>query len=360
MRRFICQGWLAEREKRSAGDSMDKGEPYMQQRRDIRDYRDELKGLAILWVAFSHARLGLGGGLGVFLSLGYAGVDIFFFLTGFGLYHSLAKSRELKGYLLRRARRILPAYLPLCALWLCVMLPKLGLSAVPAVRTALGNLLMIGLWADVPQMLSWYVSALVAAILLAPFLFACMENAKRPALAAACILGALLLAGVCFAFDERLIAVSRMPVFALGMLYAMPVRREQGAAAKAVRYLAPFAIGAGLLCFCWNRLPASLMDYGMYWYPFALMTAPICAGAALGFRKLNGLRRWFAPLRYVGRASFEIFLLNCFMELYCKKVLNLNDPAAWLWLTLSSLLAGCAYHWAVESLAKLRISRKAA
>ena len=33
----------------------------MQHRADLRAFRDELKGLAILWVVFFHAQLGLSG-----------------------------------------------------------------------------------------------------------------------------------------------------------------------------------------------------------------------------------------------------------------------------------------------------------
>ena len=78
---------------------------------------------AILWVVFFHAQLGLGGLLYDVQKIGYGGVDMFLFLSGFGLYHSLSRDADAGRYLLRRARRLLPAYLPFCAVWLCVMLP---------------------------------------------------------------------------------------------------------------------------------------------------------------------------------------------------------------------------------------------
>ena len=56
-------------------------------RKNLSVYRNELKGLAILWVVFFHARLGLEGFLYQVQRIGYGGVDIFFFMSGFGLYH---------------------------------------------------------------------------------------------------------------------------------------------------------------------------------------------------------------------------------------------------------------------------------
>ena len=68
--------------------------------------RDEIKGAAILWVVFFHAQLGLGGLLYDVQKIGYGGVDMFLFLSGFGLYHSLSRDADAGRYLLRRARRL--------------------------------------------------------------------------------------------------------------------------------------------------------------------------------------------------------------------------------------------------------------
>ena len=91
-------------------------------RYNLSRYRNELKGIAILWVVFFHAQLGLEGLLYQVQRIGYGGVDLFFFLSGFGLYHTLERDADLGRYLKRRARRLLPAYLPFCVVWLVVIL----------------------------------------------------------------------------------------------------------------------------------------------------------------------------------------------------------------------------------------------
>ena len=169
--------------------------------------RDEIKGAAILWVVFFHAQLGLGGLLYDVQKIGYGGVDMFLFLSGFGLYHSLSRDADAGRYLLRRARRLLPAYLPFCAVWLCVMLPLYGLGTVQSVRVVAGNLLMLGFFAGTPAMINWYVSALALTLLAAPLVYGLMARASHPRRCA------VLVAAACFAVVDstRKSPASSMP-----------------------------------------------------------------------------------------------------------------------------------------------------
>ena len=179
--------------------------------------RDEIKGAAILWVVFFHAQLGLGGLLYDVQKIGYGGVDMFLFLSGFGLYHSLSRDADAGRYLLRRARRLLPAYLPFCAVWLCVMLPLYGLGTVQSVRVAAGNLLMLGFFAGTPAMINWYVSALALTLMLAPLVYGLMARASHPRRCAVLVAAACFAGGLCFIGTEAYMAVSRLPVFVLGL-----------------------------------------------------------------------------------------------------------------------------------------------
>ena len=64
--------------------------------------RGALMGFAIMWVFLFHV-----GGIGVpwidtFCSKGYLGVDIFFFLSGWGLCYSLSKDPNITQFYKRR------------------------------------------------------------------------------------------------------------------------------------------------------------------------------------------------------------------------------------------------------------------
>lgn len=316
----------------------------------LRAYRDELKGLAILWVVFFHAQLGLSGVLGTVQKIGYGGVDVFLFLSGFGLYHSLEQSQQLGPYLKRRALRLLPAYLPFCLLWLCVMLPLYGLGTVQSVRMAMGNLFMLGYFAGVP-MINWYVSALAVSLLVAPVLHAVLHGAKRLLVTAAVLLSVCFAIGLTFVGTDSYMAVSRLPIFVLGMLTAMPQKKPLGWKRSVFLGLACFGGGLCILLVTYARFPELLNTYGMYWHPFVLIVPPLCAGLGVVLHKLNA-GRFFAPLRCLGRASFEIFLFNAWVEVLGKKFGLAHTPVEWAMWSLISIAVGCAYHWVVVAACK--------
>ncbi|MEG0491599.1 MAG: acyltransferase [Clostridia bacterium] len=324
----------------------------MQFRENLHRYRNEIKGIAILWVVFFHAKLGLTSGvLYEIQKIGYGGVDIFLFLAGFGLYHSLQQSNDMRAYLSRRMRRLLPAYLPFCLCWLAVMLPLENLGTVQSIRMAAGNLLMLGYFANVPKMISWYISLYAVVILLAPLLFACLSRAKKPALTLLALLAAAIGLGFCFLFDERYMAVSRLPILILGMAAAMPHQKAQKEwHAAAVGGIA-FAVGYLALSYSFS-FPSLLSDYGMYWHPFFLMVPGLCAAFGWLLQKAKRFAKAFAPLRFLGEASFEIFLFNCWMEMVCKRYHLASDPLSWALWSLGSIAAGCCYHVLVKAVLK--------
>ncbi len=320
----------------------------MEHRQWISRYRDELKGVAILWVVFFHALIQCPGILLDIQKIGYGGVDIFFFLTGYGLYHSLQKGGGLGGYWKRRMARILPAYGPLILCWILVMFPGYGLSTVPMIRSAVGNLLMCGYWFSVPRLFNWYVSALVLFILLAPLFHGLLSGGKNPAVT---ILGLLVVAALvglsCVGIDQYM-AISRLPVFILGMAFAMDWRPAVSPMLKRLLYALAFGLGLFLVLICHQRYPELLLTYGMYWHPFALITPGLCVFLAYLFHKAEKARALFAPVRLLGKSSFEIYLLNIWMVELGKKYAIQGD---WAWglLSLGSIALGIGYHSAIQA-----------
>ena len=76
---------------------------------DISTYRNALMGVAMLWVVFYH--FGFHTPIISHVTrFGYTGVDIFMFLSGFGLFYSLQKKQGLSNYLKKRVVRIFPSY----------------------------------------------------------------------------------------------------------------------------------------------------------------------------------------------------------------------------------------------------------
>lgn len=79
---------------------------------NLSKYRNNLMGFAIIWVLLYHFHLSCPIFKEVSM-VGYAGVDIFLFLSGFGLFYSLNKMKNysFKVYFAHRIRRIFPTYI---------------------------------------------------------------------------------------------------------------------------------------------------------------------------------------------------------------------------------------------------------
>jgi peptidoglycan/LPS O-acetylase OafA/YrhL len=86
---------------------------------------DLLRAIAIVWVMLFHSFLvgGLGADFAWLSRYGWAGVDIFFVLSGFLIGTQVLKqfkrsgSISLRGFYARRAWRILPAFAAVLALY---------------------------------------------------------------------------------------------------------------------------------------------------------------------------------------------------------------------------------------------------
>lgn len=319
----------------------------------LRTYRNEIKGFAILWVVFFHAKLGLSGILYDVQKIGYGGVDLFFFLSGFGLYHSLSRSCDLKGYLRRRAERLLPAYLPFCAVWLVVMLVLTRPGIASAVRMVMGNVFMVAFFSGAPIQINWYVSALALSLVLAPFFYAVLSsNVEKRTIP---LIALCFAAGLTFVGSDIYMAASRIPVFVLGMAVGgWKAEKPKGktlAGGLAVSGIAGLAI---LLC-CFGRFPELMVDYAMCWHPFFLIAPALCAG--LGWLFDHCSKGILAPLRALGKASFEIFLFNAWIELLGIRYQLCPSRKEWLVWSMISIAAGLLYHLVVTR-AWTQISKK--
>lgn len=94
--------------------------------------------------------------------LGYIGVEVFLFISGFGIAHSLAKN-SLGQYYKNRVIRLIPA----CILFdLC----KIALSYIPTMPP------MQDFFLDLFSLSHWYIYAIVVYYLLAPAIYKIIDK----------------------------------------------------------------------------------------------------------------------------------------------------------------------------------------
>ena len=77
---------------------------------DISTYRSELMGIAMIWIMMIHFDFTQLKPLGFVSQFGFLGPDIFFFVSGFGLYYSLDKNKDIVTFFKKRLVRVFPTY----------------------------------------------------------------------------------------------------------------------------------------------------------------------------------------------------------------------------------------------------------
>lgn len=280
----------------------------------ISAYRTQLMALATLAVLFTHlpvtfetfalARLKL---LGIF------GVDVFFFVSGFGLYYSFLKDPMTLRFYGKRLRRILPPFLALLVLHLCW-------SGTWSWTTFLHHASTLGFWIPTWKwgFFGWYVSAILVCYLLFPSIFFAMK--RRPVLAtiAVTLIGLALCGGYAYyyfvlnpgKYNALILFFGRIPVFVLGAFCGHLAQRTS---------IPRPCLTEGLLVVaaCLSFLGVNLL-LDIYGYTtmrnnglLFLLPALIVPGTCLALARLLSFtgKHFNAVLIFIGTATLEAYLL---------------------------------------------------
>lgn len=320
---------------------------------DLSESRTFLMGFGILGIVLFHARAHsicpegfLAALLNDLVGMGYGGCDVFFFLSGFGLAHSLRRNDQYGPYLARRAKKLFPAYYPFIAVYMAAVAWIRGITG----KEILGNLTFLGFWFQWGNQFNWYIQSVMVFYLLAPILYRVTEKWKG--WKSLVILGCIAL-GLQAAFwgSYLLIAISRVPVFLLGMVLG---NRERGSTPwTRGRLWTVAAIWVVGLLFRWLTLPCLTWGNGLYWYPFLLIAPAGClliAGLRPYWQSCRWLRRIDDLICLCGRCSYEIYLVHLlFFETILAKM---EGNLFWLAMVPIFTALGIGYHYGVEAVKK--------
>jgi peptidoglycan/LPS O-acetylase OafA/YrhL len=281
-------------------------------------HRDALMGVAILWIMLFHAEVVFPSWLRPLTWLhetGYGGVDIFLFLSGLGLYYSMARDPRTGRFYRSRFLRILPTY------WVVILLATAMEYVFLHRHTPPGELFYIlstvGFWINAAKF-DWYIPSIVVLYLLFPLFFRAFRHYGPRATGVTVVFGlALSVALVASPLNYLLIFSTRIAIFVLGVQAGYMIREGRtivnspaaflaGAAKPWVQWILFFvglgALAAAFICFT----PYYRWQNGTWWYPFVLITPALCNGIAA---VLKG-GRFERALAWCGRYSLEIYLVH--------------------------------------------------
>jgi peptidoglycan/LPS O-acetylase OafA/YrhL len=270
----------------------------------ISHFRTELMGFAIIWVILYHSGIGIPI-LDNLYRIGYGGVDIFFFLSGLGLYFSFKKEQNLALFYKKRFIRVFPTY-TVIVLFSMILLDSFKLTQF------LVNISMIGYWIN-RSYFEWYIPSLILFYLLFPLLF---KLVNRDILSFLSIVVFVTLALIFIRINLDLnrmlmLFITRIPIFALGTLcgkWTFEKRQFNNLTTRLIILSSLVGLISAVLLI--NYLPHSILwNYGLFWHPFILITPGLCAliSFTLDALRLSVINK---VLAFFGTFSLELYLLH--------------------------------------------------
>ncbi len=314
--------------------------------KDISTYRSELMGCSIIWIMMLHYTFNQIHPLGFIAQYGYAGVDIFMMVSGFGLYFSLEKDHHVWRYYKKRLLRIFPTY---------YLIGILGSSLLyhDSILEYLFRYTTIGFWTS-NIYADWYIPSLIVLYILSPFIKV-VFNKKWFIFITAVV---LIILGTAYWVGDKEYILDRMhffflyriPAFIFGMLCAYWL--QNGISKKYYYYI----LVAGIPFFVF-LFPQHHQFYN-YKYLSVFFLLPLFVIIFIAIQKyLN----FTSPiLRIIGKASLEIYLIQ---DLFFYAIINkmiivqpiLHDTIT-IALIIFCCLMGILCHWLLNKYVLSRLS----
>lgn len=284
-------------------------------------HRNAIMGFAIIWIMLFHMPYSIISmfPFSFFKSIGYGGVDIFLFLSGFGLYYSMSKKNfELKQYYRSRFVRIMPEF------WLVLIVIFIIEKdfSIKSVYNLICSASTLGYWVwggRVPFKL-WYISCILFFYAIYPPYFKLFKRhgIKVPLI----IIGSgltliLIYALVCILlFDKNniggltILTYARIPIFFIGSIFGhwakdgcdIVLSKKQKVIGLTMAFMAVLVLYSFIIF-----IPNGLWICSLYFIPFIVITPVLCIVLALLFDKLKLIDELFA---HIGSLSLELYLCH--------------------------------------------------
>lgn len=314
--------------------------------KDISTYRSELMGWAIIWIMMLHFTFTQIKPLGFIAQYGFAGVEIFMLVSGFGLYFSLNKNSNYSFFYKKRLLRIFPTYYILGIFASTLLYHDTILNYLYRYTT-------IGFWTGGIYS-EWYIPSLVILYLFAPFLKKLFDRKLLFIIAAVCciclITSYILIANNLITKGEpHFFMLYRIPAFLFGMACAYWIKNC--VSKRYFYYLFLAGIPFFLLLFPRHH---EIYNFKYFSLLFLLPFFTIC------FTSISKKIHIINPLLYViGKASLEIYIIqglffHAIVTGIIKIPVEFHDLISILLIVLSSLL-GISFHWVIEKIGITRL-----
>ena len=280
-------------------------------------HRSALMGVAMLWVMSFHLSpfrtyLPI---IGSISNIGYGGVDIFLFLSGYGLYFSLSKKNfSISKYYKKRFFRIFPEF------WLfllCTFFISMDFN-LKSIFNLLCCASTIGIWVRLPFFL-WFISFYVLLSFAFPFYYKHFQRygmiAPKLYIFISLVLTVLFgMISVNFLNYRTGIfggTISRIPIFIIGSLFGY-ITKEKIDSKFSTQLTSLFLLLTPLAVFIlfisFKYFPTYLRPFSLFWIPFIIISPSVCILLSIFMERTPKIINNF--LAWVGNLSLELYIVH--------------------------------------------------
>ena len=329
----------------------------------ISEYRSELMGIAILWVVFYH--FGLPGDakalypLRFLMMLGFNGADIFFLLSGFGLYYSFHKRPNAMAFYKKRLLRILPLFIIFVLAE--ILMASLANHQDIQMESIYHKILLIDFLSG-KNVYHWFIASIIACYLIFPLMYYIMEKGLIYVIFCFSLLMAYVLTFyIGFTHNDRFLYnffLTRIPSFVFGVyigkISKLENRQEKFFLSKSFVYtsvIACFLYYPLLFKFVRNDIP---WRYGFIFYPSCIFSYSLSMLIAdlLGKIRYKRYSTFLVKfIRNVGISSLELYFVHMLLLGCPIRLTSINLPIDPL-LVMLSVVISLLIKWLLSSTTK--------
>ena len=205
--------------------------------------------------------------------------------------------------------------------FLCFMLFNIVYKIINdrmGISTVIGNILCVQTFTFKGNDFNWYISCIWLFYFLAPYIYFHTVKIKTKFSAVIFTLFLLLFSIPFFRCDNLIIMITRLPLFFIGMYFGkLSISKDYILSKKSIiMYILISIIGVATLMFFYTHYSKYMWSYGLYWYPFILITPGLCIIISIIFSYIDSkkigkyINKFF---NVIGNNTFEAYLTHIFL-----------------------------------------------